>query len=62
MAGRRSALIIANDDYQDAGLGRLRAPARDAEALARVLAEPTIGGFEVDVVSNQPEWRLRRTM
>jgi hypothetical protein len=62
MAGRRSALIIANDDYQDAGLGRLRAPARDAEALARVLAEPTIGGFEVDVVSNQPEWRLRRTI
>jgi hypothetical protein len=62
MAGRRSALIIANDDYQDAGLGRLRAPARDAEALARVLAEPAIGGFEVDVVSNQPEWRLRRTI
>jgi hypothetical protein len=62
MAGRRSALIIANDDYQDAGLGRLRAPARDAEELARVLANPGIGAFEVDVVSNQPEWRLRRTI
>ena len=62
MAGRRSALIIANDAYQDAGLGRLRAPARDAEALARVLADPAIGDFEVDVVSNQPEWRLRRTI
>jgi Caspase domain len=62
MAGRRSALIIANDDYQDAGLGRLRAPARDAEALARVLGDPAIGGFEVQVVANQPEWRLRRTI
>jgi hypothetical protein len=62
MAGRRSALIIANDDYQDAGLGRLRAPARDAEALARVLGDPAIGGFEVEVVANQPEWRLRRTI
>jgi Caspase domain len=62
MAGRRSALIVANDAYEDAGLGRLRAPARDAEALARVLADPAIGGFEVDVISNQPEWRLRRTI
>jgi hypothetical protein len=62
MAGRRSALIVANDAYEDGGLGRLRAPARDAEALARVLADPAIGGFEVDVISNQPEWRLRRTI
>jgi Caspase domain len=60
--GTRSALIIACDDYTDPGLRRLRAPARDAEALARVLADPTIGGFEVDVVSNQPEWRLRRAI
>jgi hypothetical protein len=62
MAGRRSALIVANDDYQDASLGRLRAPARDAAALARVLGDPGVGGFEVEVVSNQPEWRLRRTI
>jgi len=62
MAGRRSALIVANDEYQDAGLGRLRAPTRDAEALARVLGDPAIGGFEVDVVANQPEYRLRRTI
>jgi hypothetical protein len=62
MAGRRSALIVANDEYQDTSLGRLRAPARDAAALARVLGDPAVGGFEVEVVSNQPEWRLRRTV
>jgi caspase domain-containing protein len=62
MAGRRSALIVANDEYQDASLGRLRAPTRDAEALARVLGDPAIGGFEVEVISNQPEWRLRRAI
>jgi hypothetical protein len=62
MAGRRSALIVANDEYQDTSLGRLRAPARDAAALARVLGDPAVGGFEVEVVSNQPEWRLRRTI
>jgi hypothetical protein len=62
MAGRRSALIVANDEYQDASLGRLRAPARDAEALARVLRDPAIGAFEVEVIANQPEWRLRRAI
>jgi Caspase domain len=62
MAGRRSALIVANDEYQDASLGRLRAPARDAEALARVLRDPAVGAFEVEVISNQPEWRLRRAI
>jgi hypothetical protein len=60
MTGRRSALIVANDQYQDPGLRRLRAPVQDARALARVLADPAIGNFDVMVVSNQPEWKLRR--
>jgi hypothetical protein len=29
----RYALIVATDEYEDARLRRLRAPARDAEAL-----------------------------
>jgi hypothetical protein len=62
MAGRRSALIVANDEYQDANLGRLRAPTRDAEALARVLGDPAIGAFEVEVIYNQSEWKLRRAI
>src|SRR5262249_60889764 len=36
----RSALIIASRSYQDPGLGQLRSPAHDAEALARGLGDP----------------------
>jgi hypothetical protein len=60
MRQRRSALIIANDQYQDAHLRSLRAPAKDATALARVLGHPEIGNFDVKVVTNEPEHRLRR--
>jgi Caspase domain len=54
MDGKRIALILASYDYEDPGLQLLRAPARDAEALARVLRDPEIGGFEVRTVLNQP--------
>jgi ABC-type glycerol-3-phosphate transport system substrate-binding protein len=52
--GTRSALIVANDDYQDAGLRRLRAPAADAQALASVLQDPKIGEFQVRTLLNEP--------
>lgn len=52
--GARSALIVASYDYEDPGLRRLRAPARDAEALAEVLRDPAIGGFDVRTVRNEP--------
>jgi Caspase domain len=54
MDGKRSALILASYHYEDPGLQLLRAPARDAEELARVLRDPEIGGFEVRTVLNQP--------
>jgi Caspase domain len=54
MDGKRSALILASYDYEDPGLRLLRSPARDAEALARVLRDPEIGDFEVRTVLNQP--------
>ena len=54
MPGSRSALIVASDDYADPGLGRLRAPAGDAQALAAVLSDPGIGGFEVRTMLNEP--------
>ena len=52
--GTRSALIIASDQYSDPGLRRLRAPASDARALAAVLQDPGIGGFEVRTLTNEP--------
>jgi uncharacterized RDD family membrane protein YckC len=54
MDGIRSALIVASDDYTDPGLRRLRAPASDAQALAAVLRDPQIGGFEVRTLLNEP--------
>ena len=54
MDDARSALIVASDDYTDPGLRRLRAPANDAQALAAVLRDPAIGGFEVRTLLNKP--------
>lgn len=51
--GRRMALIVAGDAYQDPGLRRLRAPALDAEALSRVLGDEAIGGFDVRTMLNE---------
>lgn len=59
MAGPRSALIVASDTYQDPQLARLRAPGRDAEALAAVLRDPAIGGFDVSVSLNQHHYEVR---
>ena len=53
MAGRRRALIVASDSYENEGLRHLRSPAADAEALSDVLGDPQIGGFEVTVVRNE---------
>lgn len=52
MAGRRLALLVATSSYDDAAFGRLRAPDADIEALRDVLADPTIGGYAVDVLCN----------
>ncbi len=56
--GRRRALIVATDTYQDPGLGRLRAPSRDAERLSEVLADPDIGGYEVRVLTNARSYEI----
>jgi hypothetical protein len=53
MAGKRLALIVATDQYRDPGLRQLRAPGTDAEALAKVLGDPELGEFEVEVLRNE---------
>ncbi|MEI8406335.1 MULTISPECIES: hypothetical protein [unclassified Kribbella] len=52
--GGRSALIVASTAYQDPGLSELRAPSADADALAAVLSDPQIGGFDVQTLLNEP--------
>ncbi|MER7248820.1 caspase family protein [Kribbella sp. NPDC000426] len=59
MEGTRHALVVANDQYDDPGLKRLVAPAQDAAALAGVLADPAVGGFEVQVLRNAPAQDIR---
>jgi maltose-binding protein MalE len=58
MAGRRLALIVATDVYEDPGLHKLRAPAEDAEALADVLGDPELGDFEVSTLHNETHWAI----
>jgi hypothetical protein len=52
--GPRHALAVATTAYTDPGLSQLRAPARDATDLAKVLADPQIGGFTVTSAINKP--------
>lgn len=59
---RREALIIAADNYEDPKLRALRAPARDAEELARVLGDPDVGDFQVGVSLNEPDHIVRRKL
>jgi WD40 repeat protein len=59
---RRSALVVAVDEFQDPTLDPLRTPAADADALLQVLGDPEIGRFEVDVLLNEPESVVRRRL
>ncbi len=59
LPGPRLALVVATNTYTDPGLGQLRAPARDADDLTQVLADPGIGGFAVTTVIDQPASLVR---
>lgn len=61
-APRREALIVAADRYDDPKLRALRAPARDAAELARVLGDPEVGDFDVSVSLNEPDHVVRRKL
>jgi hypothetical protein len=54
VTGERKALIIANDEYEQESLRDLLAPTEDAVALGRVLGDPQIGNFAVQVMRNEP--------
>ncbi|GAB3953302.1 hypothetical protein GCM10029976_093210 [Kribbella albertanoniae] len=56
--GRRRALLVATYEYDDTGLRQLVSPAQDAEALADVLEDPAIAGYEVQVMINEPSSRV----
>ncbi|WP_051773207.1 caspase, EACC1-associated type [Saccharothrix sp. NRRL B-16314] len=60
--GRWLALLIATYEYEDAGLRRLITPAHDAEAFAEVLGDPSIAGFEVTTLVNEPLHQVGRAI
>ncbi len=62
MTEKRHALIIASYQYQDPDLRQLVAPAQDAEGLARVLQDPTIGGFQVQTHQNEPSYKVNQAI
>ena len=60
---RRLALIIANNQYENSTFAQLTAPVQDAEELARVFNDPTIGQFDdVKVLLNEPHSTIRRAI
>ena len=60
MSGQRKALIIANDEYEQEALQNLRAPAADAEALARVLGDPRLATLPCTSCVTSPRMSSRR--
>jgi hypothetical protein len=62
MPGKRSALLIATSDYEDPRLPRLSGPTRDAVELQRVLGDPAIGDFVVEVARNAHAHDLRKRL
>ena len=57
------ALIIGNNQYDDPKLAQLKTPAADSQALAKVLADQSIGSFnEVTPLINKNESEIRRAI
>jgi uncharacterized caspase-like protein len=57
------ALIIGNDRYTDQKLAKLKTPAADSQALARVLKDQSMGGFEeVTPLINKTEVQVSRAI
>ncbi|MFI1285970.1 caspase domain-containing protein [Streptomyces sp. NPDC020858] len=56
---RRKALVVVTSSYGDSKLTALRAPPQDAVALAEVLGDPGVGGFDVETLSDPSCQELR---
>ncbi|MFD0266162.1 caspase domain-containing protein [Streptomyces sp. NPDC127106] len=56
---RRKALVVVTSSYGDSKLTALRAPPQDAVALAEVLGDPAVGGFDVEKLSDPSCQKLR---
>lgn len=63
MDGKRFALLIVNDEFEDEHLQKLPAPARDAVDLAAILQDPETGTFDqVVVLVNEPVQEVQKAI
>jgi Tol biopolymer transport system component len=62
MNGQRRALVVAIDRYLHPMLRKLAAPTADAAALARVLGEPDLGGFDVEVLTDADSYQVTQAV
>ena len=60
--GERRALVIANGLYDDTTIRHLPAQQADAEKLAALLGDPSIGGFETETCVNKTSSEIRKAM
>lgn len=60
--GRRDALLIATDTYDDDAFRPLRSPGQDCAGLARALADPSIGGFQAEQLKDAPAHEVMRAI
>jgi uncharacterized caspase-like protein len=58
----RRALLVATATYTDTTLQQLRAPGQDATELREVLADSSIGGFDVIPLLDAPSDQLKRAI
>jgi uncharacterized caspase-like protein len=58
----RFALLIATDTHQDPDLRQLVSPGADVEALAEVLRDPDVAGFDVTTIVNKPHYVVGEAM
>ncbi|RKT71175.1 signal transduction histidine kinase [Saccharothrix variisporea] len=54
--------MVAVSRYEDPTFRQLRAPGADAEALASVLADPDIGGYQVELLHNATAALVNRSI
>ncbi|MDZ7344811.1 MAG: caspase family protein, partial [candidate division KSB1 bacterium] len=60
---RKFALIVGTSDYDDPTLAKLKTPDADVRALAEILRDPAIGGFDsVTTLVNQLESDVSRSI
>jgi hypothetical protein len=58
MNEKKIALLVVSDDYSATQFKPLKAPKGDGEKLANVLTNTSIGGYNVQLIINEPHYKV----